>query len=97
MSTTMSPVRSDLEEIVGKKAGSPSPAQGEGINSNEKSFIISGQPMSSAPMTNATSVSVEMRQVGLNEAKAGSVFKMATFDESGTEYTKVTKPLVVYK
>ena len=98
----MSPVRSDLEEIVGKKAGgassspSPSPAPREGGASNSKSFII-GEPKSAPTTTNATSVAVEMKQVGLNEAKAGSVFKMATFAESGTEYAKVTKPVVEYK
>ena len=30
-------------------------------------------------------------------ADGGSVFKMATFAESGTEYAKVTKPVVEYK
>ena len=97
----MSPVRSDLEEIVGKKAGgggtSPSPSAAP--RKASKSFVISSEERAgpAAQPNAATPAVVEMKQVGYGSAAGGSVFKMATFAESGTEYAKVTKPVVEYK
>lgn len=90
MTSTKSPVRSDLEEIVGKQAGggaSPSPSPSPAQRAN-KSF---------AAVAVVAAAAVEMKQIGSKSADQGSVFKMATFAESGTEYAKVTKPVVEYK
>ena len=99
----MSPVRSDLEEIVGKKAGggggaSPS-LPSAAPRKASKSFVISPEERSgpAAQPNTATPAAVEMKQVGYGSAAGGSVFKMGTFAESGTEYAKVTKPVVEYK
>ena len=103
MSSSMSPVRSDLEEIVGKKAGgggaSPSPPSAAPRKAS-KSFVISSEERpgpAAQPNTATPAAAVEMKQVGYGSAAGGSVFKMGTFEESGTEYAKVTKPVVEYK